>query len=332
MGKRFISIVFLGAGVIIGGTLGYMLLEKWTPLDALYMTVITITTVGFQEVYPLSPLGKTFTMVLVGSSLFVVTYTVSYFVDTLAEGKWKEYLRRREMRMEIQNLKNHYIICGCGVVGKEVIEYFTRARAPFVVIEKDAQKIQEALQGFPDFFYLVGDATREENLKEARIESAKGLLALVGNDPDNVYIVLTAKYLNPNVRIVARAIIPESIEIMKKAGADYVICPQKIGGLRLAAAALRPHVSSFLDLVLRSEALGLTIEEVEIAPHSSLIGKTLEELNLPGTMGLFVVAIKSKHQPTFELSPNARTVIQPEDVLILLGKIDRILEFQKSMS
>jgi len=261
----------------------------------------------------------------------VVTYAVSYFVDTLAEGKWKEYLRRREMQMEIQNLKNHYIICGCGVVGKEVIEYFTRARAQFVVIERDAQKIQEALQSFPNFLFLLGDATREENLKEARIESVKGLLALVGNDPDNVYIVLTAKYLNPNLRIVARAIIPESIEIMKKAGADYVICPQTIGGLRLAAVALRPHVSSFLDLVLRSEALGLTIEEVEIAPRSSLIGKTLEELNLPGTMGLFVVAVKSKHQPTFELNPNARTVIQPEDVLILLGKIDRIMEFQKSM-
>jgi voltage-gated potassium channel len=332
LGKRPVFIVLLGIGVILGGTLGYALLEGWGFLDALYMTVITITTVGFQEIHPLSPLGKVFTMLLVGSSLFVITYAVSYFVDTLAEGKWKEYLQRREMKMAIQSLRNHYIICGCGVVGREVIEYFTRARANFVVIERDLLKIQEALQSFPGFPYLLGDATREENLREAQIEHARGLLALVGNDPDNVYIVLTAKYLNPHLRIVARAIIPESIEIMKKAGADYVICPQKIGGLRLAAAALRPHVSSFLDLILRSEALGLTIEEVEIPSSASLVGKSLQELDLPGKMGLFVVAIKSKGTSSFELSPNAQTVIQAEDVLILLGKIDRILEFQKSMA
>lgn len=332
MGKRFRTIILLAGGVIIGGTLGYALLEKWNLLDALYMTVITITTVGFQEIHPLSSEGKIFTIFLVSSSLFAVTYTVSYFVDTLAEGKWKEYLRRREMKMEIQHLKNHFLICGCGVVGKEVIEYFTRAKERFIVIERDAQKIQEALQSFPDFPYLLGDATREELLKEAKVEDAKGLLALVGNDPDNVYIVLTAKYLNPRLRIVARAILPESIEIMKKAGADYVICPQKIGGLRLAAAALRPHVSSFLDLILRSETLGLTMEEVEISPNSPLVGKSLRDLDLPGTRGIFVVAIKSKDKSTFELSPTPQTIIQENDVLIVMGKINQILDFQKSVS
>lgn len=332
MGKRLTSIALLIVGVIFGGTTGYVLLEKWNLLDALYMTVITVTTVGFQETHPLSPAGRVFTIFLVASSVFVVAYTVSYFIDTLAEGKWKEYLRRREMKMEIHRLSNHHIICGCGVVGREVIEYFTKAGEKFVVIEKDETKIQEALQSFPDFPYLLGDATREENLRETQIEKARGLLALVGNDPDNVYIVLTAKYLNPKLRIVARAIIPESIEIMKKAGADYVICPQKIGGLRLAAAALRPHVSSFLDLVLRSEAFGLTIEEVEITPHSPLVGKSLAELDLPGKRGLFVVAIKSKDRTSFELNPNARTVIKAEDILILLGKLDHILELQKSVS
>ena len=322
----------LGVGIVFGGTIGYTLLEKWNFLDALYMTIITITTVGFQEIHPLSTGGKVFTMCLVASSIFVVTYAVSYFIDTLAEGKWKEYLQRREIKMEIHHLTNHYIVCGCGVVGREVIEYFTKAREKFVVIEKDETKIKEALQNFPDFPYILGDATREENLKEAQIEKARGLLALVGNDPDNVYIVLTAKYLNPKLRIVARAIIPESIEIMKKAGADYAICPQKIGGLRLAAAALRPHVSSFLDLVLRSEAFGLTIEEVEIAPHSPFVGKSLAEINLPGKWDLIVVAIKSKEQTYFELNPNAQTVINAEDILILLGKLDRILELQRSMS
>lgn len=317
--------------VILGGTMGYAFIERWNLLDALYMTVITITTVGFQEIHPLSPAGKIFTMVLVGSSLFVITSTVSYFADTLAEGKWKEYLRRREMKMEIEKLKNHYLICGCGVEGKEVIEYFIQAGAHFVVIEKEASKVQEALQSFPDFPYILEDATREETLKEAHIERAQGLLALLENDHDNVYITLTAKYLNPRLRIVARAITPESIEILKRAGADYVLCPQKIGGARLATAALRPHVSSFLDLILRSEALGLTIEELEITAHSPMVGKTLEELNLPGKMGLFVVAIKPKDRPTLELNPNAQTVIRAGDVLILLGKLECILECQQSM-
>ncbi len=332
LSRRILAVLLAVIALATIGTLGYAFLEGWKILDALYMTIITITTVGFQEVQPLSSSGRIFTIFLIGSSLLIVSYAVSYLASALSGGKWQEYLRRREMNMEIRRLKNHHIICGCGVVGREVIEHFTKVREPFVVIEKEEGKIREAEQSVPHFLYLLGDATREEILREAQIENAKSLLALVGSDPDNVYIVVTARYLNPHLRIVARVMIPESIEIMKKAGAHYAICPQKIGGIRLAAAVLRPHVSSFLDLVLRSEAFGLSMEEVEVAPHSPLVGQSLGELKLTDNMGIFVIAIKPKHSPIFEVHPGAQKVLHAEDILILLGPFDRIVEFQRSLA
>lgn len=297
--------------LLFGGTLGYMLLEGWRFFDALYMTVITLTTVGFQEVHPLSEAGKAFTIGLVGSGMLLVTYGVTSFVSILSEGKLGEYLKTREVKRMLQAMRDHFIICGCGVVGSEVVAYFERARAPYVVIERDREKIERTRLVHPNLPFIEGDATNEEILKEAGIERARGLLALVGSDPENVYITLTARHLNPHLRIVARAIVPESIDILRRAGADYVICPQKIGALRLAAAALRPQASFFLDLLLRSETLDLTIEEIEVQPHSPMCGKTLEEADLPRKLGLLVVAIRDREKGHFTFNPAGQPASTP---------------------
>lgn len=327
--RRMLTIGALLLGLVFGGTLGYTFIEKWPFFDALYMTIITLTTVGFQEVRPLSGAGRLFTIGLVGSGVLLVTYGVTSFVTLLSEGTLSEYLRRREVKRMLENLKGHFIVCGCGVVGSEVIAYFERVRAPYVVIEKDREKIHRALLTYPDFPFLEGDATQEEILKEAGIERAQGLLALVGSDPENVYITLTARHLNPHLRIVARAIVPESIEILRRAGADYVICPQKIGALRLAAAALRPHASFFLDLLLRSETLDLIIEEVEVLPGSPLCGKKLKEANLPEKFGVLIVAVKDKEKGSFTFNPRGDHRLNPHDTLIVIGQVTQILELQK---
>lgn len=329
MERQIFYIIILAISVLIAGTAGYVVIEGWPLLDAFYMTVITLTTVGFGEVYPLSSSGKIFTIFLVGSGVFVVTYSISFLVSLLAEGRAGEFLLRRRVKMELREIENHFIICGCGVVGSEVVEYFARTREKFVVIERDEEKIKEILKNYPDLLFIVGDATREDLLKEAGIERARGLLALLGSDADNVYTVITARFMNSHLRIVARAIQPESIEILKRAGADYVICPQKIGGLRLAAAALRPQVTSFLDLVLRSETFDLAIEEITIPENSPVAGKSLRELNLPGKIGLIVVAVKPGDRATFEFNPRADTIIRAGDIIIVLGRLQQLAELRK---
>ncbi|WP_369019366.1 potassium channel protein [Thermatribacter velox] len=332
MERQILYIIILAISVLVTGTAGYIIIEGWPLLDAFYMTVITLTTVGFGEVHPLSASGKLFTIFLVGSGVFVVTYSISFLVGLLAEGRAGEFLLRRRVRMELREIEGHFIVCGCGVVGSEVVEYFARTRESFVVIERDESKVKEVLKNYPELLFMVGDATREDVLKEAGIDRARGLLALLGSDADNVYTVITARFMNPHLRIVARAIQPESIEILRRAGADYVICPQKIGGLRLAAAALRPQVTSFLDLVLRSEAFDLSIEEVTIPENSPFAGKSLRELNLPGKIGLIVVAVKPVNRPTFEFNPRADTVIGEGDIIIVLGRLQQLAELRKMVT
>lgn len=327
--RQILPIGILLCALLLGGTLGYVLLEGWPFLDALYMTVITLTTVGFQEVRPLSIAGRIFTIGIVGSGVLLVTYSVTFLVGLLAEGKLGEFLKKREVRHMLETIKGHFIVCGCGVVGSEVVAYFERARVPYVVVEKDREKIDRTLLTHPHLLFIEGDATQEEILKEAGIERAQGLLALVGSDPENVYITLTARHLNPHLRIVARAIAPESIDILRRAGADYVICPQKIGAIRLASAALRPQASFFLDLLLRSETLDLAIEEIEVHPHSPICGKTLEEADLPKRFGLLVVAIKDKEGGTFAFNPGGATRLNPHDTLIVIGRVEEILKLRK---
>ncbi len=325
---RPLFILILSAGAVFGGTVGYVFIEGWKFIDGLYMTVITLSTVGFSEVHTLSHTGRVFTIFLIIAGLFVITYSITYILQIRSEGKFQEYMRRREKRMELEKIENHFIICGAGVTGTEVVGEFVKANEPFVIIEEKQTTLDFLFSHFPDALTIQGNAAREEVLREARIDQARGLMASVSTDEENVFIVITARFLNPGLRIVTRANLPESIEILKRAGADFVICPQEIGAHRLASAALRPRVNSFLDVILKSETLDLTLDEVEVSPEAEIVGKSLRELDLPSRVGLILVAIKPHDQDTFQFNPSASTVIHAHDTIIALGKFQEFCKLR----
>ncbi len=327
--KRFGIILILITSVILGGTFGYHIIEGWSFGEALYMTVITISTVGFGEVKPLSPTGKIFTIGLILTGIATITTSASFIFFSIIEGTFGEVIRRQRKEKKLAKTKNHFIICGLGAVGEDVINEFIRAQEPFVLIDRDENVLSKFLHEYPDTVYVMGNATDEEVLKSAQIDNAKGLIAVLGDDADNLYICLTARSLNPKLRIIARVTESESIDKLKKAGADYCFSPEKIGGVRLAAAALRPAVTSFFDAILRGEYLNLLLDEVVVKEFASIIGKTLKESEISKNIGIVIPAIKPASAEKLIFNPSSDTVINQGDTLIIFGSPDQIKQLRK---
>ncbi|NOX37946.1 MAG: potassium channel protein [Calditrichaeota bacterium] len=300
--------------VIIGvGTLGYMLLEHWSLLDSFYMTIITISTTGFMEVKPLTPAGRLFTTLLIIAGVATIAYTGGRIVQFIIE---TQIFRRRRMSKKLDEVKNHFIVCGYGRMGKHVCEELKNAGQEFVIIEKDPQQIEQIIE--EGFLFVAGDATQDEILLKARIERARGLVAVLSTDAENVFITLSAKVLNPNIFIVARAVEEETATKLQRAGADRVVKPYEIGGTRIAQVLLRPGVVDFIDLVTRERGVDLNFEEIQVQPHSPLIGKTLLETPLRKELNIIVIAIFRK-DGTFIYNPTSSTVVQEGDRLIAIG-------------
>ncbi len=318
--------------VIFGGTAGYQIIEGWTFIEALYMTIITISTVGFKEVGQLSNGGRIFTIFLILGGIVVITSGISLIFSSIIEGTFGEIIRRQRMEKKLARIKSHFIICGYGAVGEDVVNEFIRENKPFVLIEKDKLILDKLLKEFPNTIFVIGDATDDEILKNAQIEKAKGILAVLGKTADNLYICLSARSLNPKLRIIARVIESESIDKLKKAGADYVFSPEKIGGIRLAAAALKPAVTSFLDAIIRGEYLDLVLNEVEVQEHSSIARKTLKESEISKNIGVIISAIKSANMDKLNFNPSSKTIINPGDILIVFGSLDQIKQLKKICS
>ncbi len=318
--------------VIFGGTVGYQIIEGWSFIEALYMTIITISTVGFKEVGQLSNAGRIFTIFLILGGIIVITSGISLIFSSIIEGTFGEIIRRQRMEKKLAKIKNHFIICGFGAVGEDVVNEFIRENKPFVLIEKDKNVLNKLLKEFPGIIFVIGDATDDEILKNAQIEKAKGILAVLGKTADNLYICLSARSLNPKLRIIARVIESESIDKLKKAGADYVFSPEKIGGIRLAAAALKPAVTSFLDAIIRGEYLDLVLNEVEVQEHSSIVRKTLKESEISKNIGIIISAIKSATTDKLIFNPSSKTIINPSDILIVFGSSDQIKQLKKICS
>lgn len=318
--------------VIFGGTAGYQIIEGWTFIEALYMTIITISTVGFKEVGQLSNGGRIFTIFLILGGIVVITSGISLIFSSIIEGTFGEIIRRQRMEKKLAKIRNHFIICGFGAVGEDVVNEFIRENKPFVLIEKDKNVLNKLLKEFPGTILVIGDATDDEILKNAQIEKAKGVLAVLGKTADNLYICLSARSLNAKLRIIARVIESESIDKLKKAGADYVFSPEKIGGIRLAAAALKPAVTSFLDAIIRGEYLDLVLNEVEVQEHSSIVRKTLQESEISKNIGIIISAIKSANTDKLIFNPSSKTIINPGDILIVFGSLDQIKQLKKICS
>jgi voltage-gated potassium channel len=307
--------------VILAGVIGYQQIEGWNFLDALYMTVITLATVGYGETHALTAAGKIFTIFLIMVGVGSLTYGLTAATAFVIEGTLTDIIGRKKMETEIKKLKEHIILCGIGETGRYVAEEFLQARVPFVIVELDRERIKQLERSAP-FLCIEGDATDDEILKQARIHEAKGLVTVLSQDPDNLFVTMTARSMNPRLRIVARVADPKSRPKLIKAGADSVVCPDSIGGLRLASEMIRPAVVSFLDKMLRAAGEALRVEEAKIPGGSHLIGRSLHDGRIYEQTGLIVIAIARGE--SYELNPAPNTTLREGDGLIVCGSLGQI--------
>ncbi|OIN99424.1 hypothetical protein AUJ67_07335 [Candidatus Desantisbacteria bacterium CG1_02_49_89] len=322
--KRIIIIGAMLGIVVAAGVIGYTAIEKWPVLDSLYMTVITIATVGYTEVHELSRTGRIFTIFLILGGTISLVYAGSSFVAFFIEGQLTGILGRRKMEKKISQLSGHYIVCGAGATGRCVSEEFLATGTRFVVIENNMANLRK-ISGFESLLYIQGDATSDAMLKLAGIDRAAGLVTTLPTDKDNLFVTLTARNLNPKLRIVAKAEEDGSGYKMKIAGAAAVVSPTHIGGLRLASETMRPAVTSFLDRMLRDKDAKLRIAEYCVSRECGFAGTTLEDLDISGKTNALVLAVKRQEEEIFNPTPDVKLL--EGDVLIVMatvGQMDKL--------
>ncbi len=308
---------------IIVGTAGYMIIEKWHILDAIYMTIITISTTGFAETHPLSQPGRFFTLFLIVLGIGSIAYTGGRAAQLVFE---TQIYRRRKVSKKVEHFSNHYIVCGYGRMGRFICNELAEAKVDFVVIENDSEKIDRLInQGF---MFVNGDATSDEILVSAGIKKARGLVAVLSSDAENVFATLSSKVLNPDIYIVARAVEEETESKLVKAGASRVVKPYEIGGTRMAELLLRPGVIEFIDSIAREKNVDLNIEEVVVHPNSKLVNKTLTELPIRKEMNIIIVSIYKK-SGKFIYNPLSSAKIEAGDKLIAIGESSSLQKLNK---
>lgn len=317
--KRIFFIPLLLILILLAGTIGYIIIEDMTFIDALYMTVITLATVGFREVKELSQEGKIFTIILILSGFGVFTYALTIGARIIIEGEIKEVFKKRKMRKKVETLSGHYIVCGYGRMGSIIVKELLANKMPVVIIEKNPSNLPEN----DNITYFAGDATNDEILKLAGIDRAKGLITVLPSDAENLYVVLSARELNSKLFIVARAVEKEAEPKLKRAGANRVVSPYFIGGLRIAHTVLRPNVVDFLEFATSSEYVEIQIEEIDISPNSSLIGKSIAQSGIGKDLGIIIIGIR-RADGRMKFNPNSQTIIKEGDTLIVLGQAENL--------
>jgi voltage-gated potassium channel len=307
------------------GTSGYMIIEGWDVIDSMFMTTITLATVGYSEVNKISPAGRMFTVVLIffGVSLFL--YVAGNTMQFLVEGRIRVILGRRKLEKIIAKLSGHYIICGYGRIGRGLCQYLLQKDLKILVVEKDEDRIPEMEED--NVPYVIGEANEEENLEKAGITRAKGLLTVLGSDPNNVFVVLISKQLNPDVFVVARANQNMVKKTLESAGADKVISPYDLGARRMAHAILRPTVIHFLEMALSDQETDINFEEIPVAADIKLINTTLMESQVRKNLDVLIIAIK-KSNGTMEFNPKPDSRIQEGDTIITVGQQAKLKELE----
>jgi len=325
--KRLTISILALLGVISFGTVGYSVIEKWDIFESLYMTIITLTTVGFEEIHTLSAKGRVFTIVLILSGVGSVVYALSTAARVILEGEIREIFGRRKLSRTIERLKNHYIVCGYGRMGKIICREMIDNGIPFVLIEKTPEILVSLDK---DILVIQGDSTQDNVLKEAGIEKARGLISVLSSDADNLYVVLSARGLNPDLTIVTRASEDGAKQKLLRAGADNVVSPYYIGGLRIAHTVIKPAVVDFIEFATRSGNLALQIEEIKVKDTSHVIECSLDKCGIRKEMGIIIVAIK-RASGEMEFNPASTSIIKKGDTLIALGERKHIKDFRNSV-
>ncbi|HYV24652.1 MAG TPA: potassium channel protein [Pyrinomonadaceae bacterium] len=310
---------------ILFGTVGFTLIEGWPLSDSLYVTVQTLTTVGYGDVPPHSGAGRAFAVIVMLMGVGGVALAASTIVQSVVQSELVSAFGQRRQSKKMSKLHDHYIICGSGRVGSHLIRDLQATGKPFVVIESDPQRAAEFAQR--EITVLVADATLEESLREVGVDRARGLAACLPNDADNIYVVLTARDLNPNLRIVARAAEEQAEAKLLRAGANHVIAPTIIGGHRMAVALTKPAVSEFMDSITANE-LGLGFEQVEVNAASHLSGKELRWTPIRSELDVVVISIR-RHEGEIIFNPSGDCRIESGDILIAIGRADSLTKLSQ---
>jgi voltage-gated potassium channel len=303
--------------VLAGGTAGYRLIEGWPLWDAFYMTAITVSTVGYREVHPLSQTGEAFTLLVIFSGVGTAFYTATLVATLIVEGALHRRLDERRQRRMLASLQDHFILCGYGRIGSLIAEELHKQAVPFVVLERDPARVAQVIER--GWVGVEADASHDEVLVRAGVHRAKGLIAAVGTDAENVYTVLTARVVRPDLFIIARVESDDAEQKLRRAGADRVISPYHIGASHMAQSALRPAVVDFVQLATSSGHLDLSMEQVRMREGSVFVGQTIVEAGIRQTFGVIIVAIQ-RAEGTMEFNPPPDAILRAGDELVVLGR------------
>ena len=319
--RRLVYALSVFLAIVVVGTLGYVVLAGWPPLDALYMTVITMGGVGYREVYPLTQVGQVWTMLVIVSGVGALGFAVITVTDFMVEGHFSGILEGRRMDKRIAGLSGHSVVAGLGRVGKVVADEFTAHGAPFVVIDTSEEALACAREN--GWAWISGDATEESTLRAAGIERATSLVAALDSDAANVFATLTARGIAPALMIVARATTPTAEDKLRRAGADRVITPTEIGGRRMASMVMTPRVVDFLDVVTGGQRTELKMEEITLSAGDPYVGRTIADTHIRSQTGVYVLAINSA-DGSVNSNPDPETLMKDGDRLVVLGSDDQM--------
>ena len=334
LNKLKINIILLGV-VFFGGTLGfYLFYPDESLVRLLFMTAITLSTVGYGDVLRVedNPAAAVYTMILMLVGMGIVLYSVSTLTALFVEGKLGQFLSLQSIRRRARRMDNHYIICGAGKTGVHVIREMIETEKDYIVIENNDEIISELRKDFDDILVVQGDATSDEILEQVNLSKAKGLVATLANDKDNLFLCITARMLKSDIEIVSKAVEFQIVNKLKKAGADYVVCPSFIGGVRIASEILRPNVVNFLDKMLRGKDHTMRVGEVIVKSESTFLNKTLADVKVYDTCSVNVIAYRKANQDDFIYNPSPEVTIEMGDILLFIGSPDQQARMEKIFS
>ena len=327
--KRFILIVSALLVTQLGGTLGFILIEHYPVFDAFYMTLITISTVGYAEVHPLSYAGRIFNSFLIFFGVTVMLLAVGGMTQAIIELELNQYFGKRRTKKMIDHLKDHYIVCGFGRVGRGAASELQRAGAKFLVVDRGEEKVEWAMK--LGMLAVLADATDDVTLREAGVLRAKGLIATLQSDADNLFVILSAKALKPSLLVSARIASEQSEKKMRLAGADYVFAPYDMTGNRMAQVMLKPHVSQFIDFTTKDIGLDVGIEQVRVSGTCEFASKTLQQMQIRRDLGVIVLAIR-KTDGRMLFNPPAEAEIEGGDFLIAMGESANLRRLEQMLT
>jgi voltage-gated potassium channel len=327
--RRFLLILVAILATLLIGTVGFTTIEHYPPFDAFYMTLTTMTTVGYMEIHPLSHIGRVFNSFLIFFGVTTIFIAIGAMTQSIIELEFGDAIGKRRNKRMIDKLKDHYIICGYGRVGRGAADELRHAGVPFVIVDINPERVERAIVA--GLLAVAADSTRDETLRLVGIDKARGLVAALATDADNLFVLLSAKGLNPRIYVATRAAEEGAEAKMRRAGADAVFAPYAITGHRLAQSLLRPHVVQFLDFTTKDIGMDISLEQVRVAPSSEMVAKSLKEMRLGSDFGVIVMAIRTADGRML-FNPTADSTVKAGDYLIVMGRQENLRTLEMAIA